>query len=228
MFESEIVQREVESMMQDWEVLNGLMEQYHDFDLEGKKVFLEKFTELEGRFSILKKRFELSSNPEDKALLNNPDFFLSSDTGGWTKLLAEMRSELQDEEEGRAPSSNQFASQVFSAAANLEDSSLSSDMVKEDLRRLMREFAMLMSLSEKFPSFDLEVKRIYLSKALDNLDRLRIFRKRFELSNNPADKRLLASMYNQFGGVVFETMIKALENLSEKLLEKIKVRADRE
>jgi len=61
-FDSDIVQNEVKSLMQDYQSLTSLGSDYGKFDREGKKLFIDKMEELMERYKIMMKRCELSED----------------------------------------------------------------------------------------------------------------------------------------------------------------------
>jgi Domain of unknown function (DUF1825) len=61
-FDSEIVQQEAKQLFDDYQSLVGLGSDYGKFDLEGKKIFIEKMEEMMDRYRIFMKRFELSDD----------------------------------------------------------------------------------------------------------------------------------------------------------------------
>lgn len=61
-FESEIVQSEAKNLFQDYQTLMALGGNYGKFDREGKKLYIEKMTEMLERYRIFMKRFELSDD----------------------------------------------------------------------------------------------------------------------------------------------------------------------
>jgi hypothetical protein len=61
-FDSDIVQNEVKSLMQDYQSLVSLGNNYGKFDREGKKLYIDKMEELMDRYKIMMKRCELSED----------------------------------------------------------------------------------------------------------------------------------------------------------------------
>ena len=61
-FDSDIVQGEVRSLMEEYQSLVILGSKYGNFDLEGKKIYIEKMEEFMDRYKILMKRCELSED----------------------------------------------------------------------------------------------------------------------------------------------------------------------
>ncbi len=61
-FDSEVVQREAQQLFQDYQSLMQVGSSYGKFDLEGKKLFIERMEELMERYKIFMKRFELSED----------------------------------------------------------------------------------------------------------------------------------------------------------------------
>lgn len=61
-FDSEIVQQEAQRLFEDYQSLMKLGGEYGKFDLEGKKIFIQRMEELMERYRIFMKRFELSED----------------------------------------------------------------------------------------------------------------------------------------------------------------------
>ncbi|MDJ0725446.1 MAG: DUF1825 family protein [Prochloraceae cyanobacterium] len=61
-FDSEVVQQEAKQLFEDYQSLIKIGSEYGKFDLEGKKIYIEKMEELMERYKIFMKRFELSED----------------------------------------------------------------------------------------------------------------------------------------------------------------------
>ncbi|NEP14345.1 MAG: DUF1825 family protein [Symploca sp. SIO2C1] len=61
-FDSEIVQQEAKQLFEDYHSLMQLGGSYGKFDLEGKKIFIDKMESMMDRYRIFMKRFELSDD----------------------------------------------------------------------------------------------------------------------------------------------------------------------
>jgi len=61
-FDSEVVQQEAKQLFEDYQSLMQIGGQYGKFDLEGKKIFIERMEGLMERYKIFMKRFELSED----------------------------------------------------------------------------------------------------------------------------------------------------------------------
>lgn len=61
-FDSEVVQQEAKQLFEDYQSLMQVGSQYGKFDLEGKKIFIERMEGLMERYKIFMKRFELSED----------------------------------------------------------------------------------------------------------------------------------------------------------------------
>ncbi|NEO30838.1 MAG: DUF1825 family protein [Symploca sp. SIO3C6] len=61
-FDSEIVQQEAKQLFEDYQSLIQLGNNYGKFDLEGKKIFIDKMESIMERYRIFMKRFELSDD----------------------------------------------------------------------------------------------------------------------------------------------------------------------
>lgn len=61
-FDSDIVQEEAKKLFEDYQSLIQLGGSYGKFDLEGKKIFIEKMESMMERYKIFMKRFELSDD----------------------------------------------------------------------------------------------------------------------------------------------------------------------
>lgn len=61
-FDSDIVQQEAKQLFEDYQALIKLGNNYGNFDLEGKKLFIEQMEAMMDRYSIFMKRFELSED----------------------------------------------------------------------------------------------------------------------------------------------------------------------
>ncbi|WP_088241965.1 DUF1825 family protein [Calothrix rhizosoleniae] len=61
-FDSDIVQQEAKQLFEDYQALMKLGNSYGKFDLEGKKLFIEKMEAMMERYRIFMKRFELSED----------------------------------------------------------------------------------------------------------------------------------------------------------------------
>jgi Domain of unknown function (DUF1825) len=61
-FDSDIVQGEVRSLMEEYQFLVNLGAGYGKFDRQGKKIYIEKMEEFMDRYKILMKRCELSED----------------------------------------------------------------------------------------------------------------------------------------------------------------------
>lgn len=61
-FDSEIVQKEAQSLFTDYQNLMQLGSDFGKFDREGKKMYIEQMEEVMDRYKIFMKRFELSDD----------------------------------------------------------------------------------------------------------------------------------------------------------------------
>ena len=65
-FDSEIVQDEARQLFGDYQQLMQLGGDYGKFDLEGKKLYIERMEEMMDRYRVFMKRFELSDDFQAK------------------------------------------------------------------------------------------------------------------------------------------------------------------
>jgi hypothetical protein len=65
-FESEIVQEEAQRLFGDYQQLMQLGSEYGKFDLEGKKLYIERMETMMERYQVFMKRFELSDDFQAK------------------------------------------------------------------------------------------------------------------------------------------------------------------
>ncbi len=61
-FDSDIVQSEVKTLMEEYQFLVNLGTSYGKFDRQGKKIYIEKMEDFMDRYKILMKRCELSED----------------------------------------------------------------------------------------------------------------------------------------------------------------------
>eukprot|EP00850_Spirogloea_muscicola_P015120 SM000113S24076 [mRNA] locus=s113:453200:454834:+ [translate_table: standard] len=66
-----------------------------------------------------------------------------------------------------------------------------SEIVQQEALLIFRDFELLTNMQPKFQTFDLEGKRIYVSRMEDFLSRLRIFMMRYQLSDSPEAKQVI-------------------------------------
>ena len=102
-FESEVVQQEAKQLFEDYQNLIKLGNEYGKFDREGKKIYIDKMTQLMDRYKIFMKRFELSEDfmakmtiEQLKTQLNQFGITPQQMFEGMNQTLERMKAEIEN------------------------------------------------------------------------------------------------------------------------------------
>mmetsp|Transcript_5749 Transcript_5749/g.35741 ORF Transcript_5749/g.35741 Transcript_5749/m.35741 type:complete len:267 (+) Transcript_5749:34-834(+) len=95
----------------------------------------------------------------------------------------------------------------------------SSAIVQKEAATIFSEFQQLSALQPKYFSFDIEGKRIYIEKMEEFLEKLRIFTKRYELSDDPEAKEGLRRLNAQLleAGLTLSSMYQRLKDTTQMM-----------
>lgn len=95
----------------------------------------------------------------------------------------------------------------------------SSEIVQKEAATIFNEFQQLSALQPKYFSFDIEGKRIYIEKMEEFLEKLRIFTKRYELSDDPEAKEGLRRLNAQLleAGLTLNSMYQRLKETTQMM-----------
>lgn len=95
----------------------------------------------------------------------------------------------------------------------------SSEIVQKEAANIFNDFQQLSALQPKYFSFDVEGKRIYIEKMEEFLERLRIFTKRYELSDDPEAKEGLRRLNAQLleAGLTLNSMYQRLKDTTQMM-----------
>ncbi|GLC69151.1 hypothetical protein PLESTF_000795500 [Pleodorina starrii] len=93
-FRSDLVKQEFTKMVNENMQLSQMASKFPDFDLAGKRMYLDKMEELSGRYEIFIKRLELSGDPASREFLrfNNAQMLESGFT--YNQLFAGLKQSL--------------------------------------------------------------------------------------------------------------------------------------
>lgn len=104
-FQSELVIKEFSSLVKEISGLSSMSMKFPDFDLEGKKMYLDRMEDASNRYEVFIKRLELSQDPAAKEYLRSTNaqmleggFTLSQMFSGLKQSLQEYRRWVEQEE----------------------------------------------------------------------------------------------------------------------------------
>ena len=102
-YESEVVKQEAKQLFEDYQNLIKLGNEYGKFDREGKKIYIDKMTQLMDRYKIFMKRFELSEDfmakmtiEQLKTQLNQFGITPQQMFEGMNQTLERMKAEIEN------------------------------------------------------------------------------------------------------------------------------------
>lgn len=114
LFNSEIFMKEFIDLQQDLQQLIVMMHKFADFDLEGKKIFVDQLEKMGEKMRIIQARIKLSDDELGNWLLRQQNIQMLNASTNWDLVLSGLGNELAEmrrmiEQEERTSDPNQLA-----------------------------------------------------------------------------------------------------------------------